>query len=269
MLVDTHAHLDMLSSPAADVLARARDAGVGAIITIGESLESSASAVVLAELFDGSDGLPAVWASVGVHPHNAAGYDAAAESRLGELAAHPRVVAIGEAGLDFHYDHCPRDDQRRAFAAQLDLAAAVGLPIIVHDREAHEEVFEALARAIGRTAPRAVVMHCFSGDRCWAERFLDLGCYLAIGGVLTFSRADDTRAAITATPLERLLLETDCPYLAPEPFRGDENEPARLPLIAEAAAAAHSVSLETVATATGRNAAAVFEISLPNVRPAT
>lgn len=288
MLVDTHAHLDMLTPPVEDVLERAAAAGVGAVITVGESVSSSVAAVELAERFDGTGGPPAVWATVGVHPHNAKDYDHGAAALLRELAEHPRVVAIGETGLDFHYDHSPREAQHEAFAAQLAVAREVGLPVVIHDREAHEETLAAVenhiadlerrarsaAPATGRGPAHAaehgaghdsqarpgVVLHCFSGDAAWASRFLALGAHLAFGGVLTFPKADAARMALAVVPLDRLLTETDCPYLSPEPFRGRENEPARVALVAEAIAAQRGLGSDAVAEAVARNARAVFGV---------
>lgn len=254
----------MLSSPAAEALARAGEAGVVAVVTIGESLASSAAGVELSEQYDGSDGLPAVWATVAVHPHNAKDYDGDAEDVLREMAAHPRVVAIGEMGLDFHYDHSPRADQRRAFKAQLALAAELGKPVVVHDREAHEEVLDIVSEHMGPTAwaqaPPGAVIHCFSGDADLAQRFVDLGCHLAVGGVVTFDKGDTLRRVAAAVPLDRLLLETDAPFLSPVPYRGQENEPERVAIIARAVSEVRTEGLHHIAEATTKNARAFFGI---------
>jgi TatD DNase family protein len=254
----------MLSSPAEDVLARAAEAGIVAVVTIGESLASSAAGVELAEQHDGSDGLPGVWATVGVHPHNAKDYDGDAEDELRQMAAHPRVVAIGETGLDFHYDHSPRADQLRAFRAQLALAAGLDKPVVIHDREAHEEVADIVSERLGPAAwdqaPRGAVIHCFSGDAELAARFVELGCYVAVGGVVTFDKADSLRRVAAALPLDRLLLETDAPFLSPAPHRGKENEPERVAVIARAVSEVRTEGLHHIAAATTKNARAFFGI---------
>lgn len=263
-LIDTHAHLDMLTAPLGEVLARAARAGVTDIVAVGESIAGSAASIELAEAHDGTDGLPAVWATVGVHPHEARHYDAAADAQLRRLAGQPRVIAIGETGLDFHHDHSPREAQAAAFAAQARIASETGLPLVVHDREAHREVYEALAPLLGEGPPRglgAAVIHCFSGDAAWARRFAEAGCHIAVGGAVTFKRANDLREAVAAVPADCLLLETDCPYLSPEPFRGKENEPARLDLIVEAVAAAHGAGATEVAALTSRNARRFFGLT--------
>jgi len=254
----------MLSSPAEEVLARAAEAGVVAVVTIGESLASSAAGIELAEQHDGSDGLPGVWATVGIHPHNAKDYDGDAEDVLREMAAHARVVAIGETGLDFHYDHSPRADQMRAFRAQLALAAELGKPVVVHDRQAHEEVLDIVSERLGPTAwdeaPPGAVIHCFSGDAELAQRFVDLGCHVAIGGVVTFEKGDALRRVAAALPLDRLLLETDAPFLSPVPHRGKENEPERVAVVARAVSEMRTEGLHHIAEATTKNARGFFGI---------
>lgn len=270
MLIDTHAHLDMLEAPLGEVMARAREAGVGGIVTVGESLASSRLAAELAGRYDGSDGTPEVWAAVGVHPHEARHFDSAASDELRRLAAEPRVVAIGEIGLDFHYDLSPRDAQREAFAAQLALAGELGLPVIVHSREAADEIFAAVegfivgsaAAQAGRAEPaRKVLIHCFTGDRDEAVRLTDIGCRIAVGGVITFRSADRLREAVLAVPRDRLMLETDSPYLAPVPRRGERNEPANVALVAEALAELRGTDSAAAASETTRAATEFFGIA--------
>lgn len=271
-LVDTHAHLTMLSSPPRAVLERARDVGVSDIVCVGDSTESSAAAIDLAELHDGSDGLPAVWATVGVHPHHASRYDGQADRRIREMAAHPRVVAVGETGMDLHYEHSPRDEQLQAFMAQARIACDTGLPLVVHAREAEDEVHGVLAGFLtgeGGDGPRlgAAVVHCFTGDEEWARRFVEIGCHIGVGGIVTFKKADALRRAVAEVPDERLLLETDCPYLSPEPYRDRENEPSHLPLIAEALGRAEGprdAEAARIAAITSRNARRVFGFTGPD-----
>lgn len=258
-LIDTHAHLDMLAAPISEVLKRAAEVGVTDIVTVGASLASSAAGIALAEEHDGLAGPPAVWATVGIHPHEARHYDAQVGRLLREMAAHPRVVAVGETGLDLHYAHSPLGMQAHAFREHARIACEARLPLIVHDREAHEEVFDALTRYIGPASvptcrPTGVLIHCFSGDEEWARRFSDLGCYIAVGGALTFKKADALRRAVRAVPEDRLLLETDCPYLSPEPYRGRENEPARVAIVADAVARAKGLDTACVERMTCENA---------------
>lgn len=169
--------------------------------------------------------------------------------------AHPRVVAVGEIGLDYHYDFAPREAQRRAFAEQLDIAAAHGLPVLIHDREAHGDCLALLGARRGRLRG---VMHCFSGSYETARECLDLGLYIAFGGALTFKNAAVRREIARKLPLERLLVETDCPYMTPEPLRGTRNEPRLVRLVAEALAAARGADAEEIAAATAENARRLF-----------
>lgn len=252
-LVDTHAHLDLLASEGVPVdvaLERARQAGVRKIITVGIDLETSREAVRLA------DTNPDVYAAVGVHPHNSEQYDTHTERALRELASHPRVVAIGEIGLDYFRDRSPRERQRAAFRHQLGMAIDLGLTVCVHSREASQDVLRILSRDSIR--PKATVMHCFNGDQALAVKMIELGCHLSLAGPVTFTNASRTAQAAAAVPLEALLLETDCPYLAPHPHRGETNEPALLPLIAGHIAELRGISIEEVARATTGNAQRVF-----------
>jgi TatD DNase family protein len=249
VLVDTHAHLH---DPAFDadrpaVLARARAAGVGRILTIGTDVATSEAALALARAE------PDVHAAVGIHPHDAATADAAALARLAALARDARVVAIGEIGLDYYRDLAPRPVQRAALAAQLQLARAAGKPVLLHCREAHADLLELLAAA----GPGAAggILHCFSGDLAVARRGLDLGLLISIAGPVTYPNARRLAEVVRAVPLERLVIETDCPYLPPQPWRGQRNEPAYLPVTAARVAELLGAPPAMVAAATTANAA--------------
>jgi TatD DNase family protein len=262
-LVDTHAHLDFSKfDPDRDaVVERARAAGVAAIVNVGTDLLSSQRAVRLAERYDG------VYAAVGVHPHDAKELDGATLAELRELARHPKVVAVGEIGLDFYRDLSPRDVQRRAFQAQLAWAAKLGKPVVIHDRDAHDEILEVLSDwAAGQRhsplAGRLGVLHTFSGDLSMAEQAIDLGFYLSISGPVTYKNARQLPDIVPALPIDRLLVETDCPFLAPHPYRGKRNEPAYVRLVAERIVELKGMSLDALARATTANAQHLFGFEL-------
>lgn len=259
MLVDTHAHLDFskFDGDRPAVLARAWAAGVEAIVTIGVDLPSSERAVALAKAHD------RVYATVGMHPHDAKELDGEVLARFRELGRHEKVVAVGEIGLDFYRDLSPREVQRRAFRAQLAWAARLGKPVVIHDRDAHDEIMEVLSGWAGeqRGSPlegRLGVLHTFSGDLAMAERALELGFYLSVAGPVTYPNAGQLREVVRALPLDRLLVETDCPFLAPPPHRGKRNEPAYVRLVAERVADLRDVPLDEVAEATTANARRLF-----------
>lgn len=256
-LVDTHAHLNdrRFSHDLRDVLARAAIAGVGAMVVVGYDLDSSREAVRLASSYE------QLWAAVGIHPHDArhATDDALAELR--RLAAAPKVVALGECGLDFYRDLSPRDQQRRAFVAQLRLAAELRLPVVVHSREAMAETLDIMAREGATAAPSAGptgVMHCFDGTAHDAERAVELGLAISCAGPLTYRKDDTLARAIAAVPVDRVVVETDCPYLGPAGHRGERNEPAHVRIVAEAAARVRGESPAVLAAQTTANAAALF-----------
>jgi len=258
-LVDSHCHV---AEPEFDadrdaVLARAAAAGVDLLVCVGATgpAEQNAAAVALA----GRRDPVAIVATVGVHPHHADGADDAAFATLARMAATPGVVAIGETGLDFHYDHSARDAQRAAFARHVDLARRCRLPLVVHVREAHREAAEILATE--RAADVGGVIHCFTGDRDDARRYLDLGFSVSVAGIVTFKNADALRDAVRHVPSDSLLVETDAPYLAPVPYRGRRNEPAFVRAVAERVAAVRGEDVEAVATATASNARRVFRIA--------
>lgn len=252
-LFDSHVHLDdgAFDPDRAAVLDRARAAGVGGFVTIGTSLASSRRAVALAEQHED------VFAAVAIHPHDAGDATPEAMRELAMLARHPRVVAIGETGLDYYRAFAPREVQASAFRAHLDLAREANLPAIIHSRDAASDVL----RILDEGAPSAVIMHCFSGSIEFARSCLDRNCYLGLGGPLTYRNARRTQDVVRFVPPDRLLLETDAPYLPPEPHRGRRNEPAHLPLMAWAAAHARGVSAGTVAEITTSNARAVFDLA--------
>jgi TatD DNase family protein len=245
MLVDSHCHLDFADFAAERdaVIERARAAGVGTMVTICTRLDELPGVRAIADAYDD------VWCSVGAHPHEAADHAGIGADELVALAAHPRVVGIGESGLDFHYDHSPRDVQERVFRAHIAASQASGLPLIVHAREADAEI-AAILREEGASSG---VLHCFSSGRALAESALNLGFYISISGIVTFRNTDDLRAIVRDVPLDRLLVETDAPYLAPVPYRGRRNEPAYVAATAAAVAALKGIELEELAAATTDN----------------
>ncbi len=246
-LVDTHCHLDndQFDSDREAVIERARAAGVERLMAIGtgEGPPDLEAGVRLADRY------PFIYATIGVHPHDASKATPETFDRLRELARHPKVLAIGEIGLDYHYDFSPRDVQREVFERQLELAREAGKPIVIHTREAWAdtmEVFRAHWQGEG-------IMHCFTGDEAQAREALDLGFHLSFGGVLTFPKAEAVRQAARIAPADRILIETDCPYLAPVPFRGKRNEPAYIAETARRLADVRGAPLEEIASVTSAN----------------
>jgi TatD DNase family protein len=256
MLVDTHAHLTLaeLAEDLPDVLRRAASAGVSAIVCVGIDLESSRGAVELAERH------PEISATVGVHPNDCTDLRAAWLEDLRTLAARPGVVAIGEIGLDYCRNRAPRDVQQRILLDQLDLAAEMGLPVVVHDRDAHSDVAEVLQQwsaGLPSGHPRGV-LHCFSGDRDLMDAGTTAGFYVSFGGPITYHNAKKAVEMAAAAPWDRLLVETDSPYLSPHPYRGKRNEPAFVRLIAERIAEIRGETVERTVEITGHNAAILF-----------
>jgi len=251
LLIDTHCHLaDPAFGPdRPEVLERAWATGIARVVVIGESRSSAEAALAMAAAE------PRLVATAGVHPHDAREWNSESEAWLRELLHDPRVVAVGETGLDFHYEHSPRSDQHRAFEAQLALAAAAGKPAVIHAREADDEVAAVLAHHPEVTA----ILHSFSSGMGLLRAGLVLRHYVSFSGMVTFKnwRLDD---AVLETPLDRLLLETDSPYLAPVPHRGKRNEPAFVRDVAKRVAAVRGISLDELITATGDNAARVFQL---------
>ena len=245
-MIDTHAHLDACEAPVDEVLARASTAGVGRVVTIGSGIDSCRTALAIAE---GSAG---VFAALGIHPHQAGSDEAGRLDELRELLGHERTVALGEIGLDYFRDYAPRDRQLALFADQLALAAELALPVVVHAREADDDVAAALAGFRG-----TVVLHCFSSPRL-LEPALARGYYVSFAGNVTFPKAEELRAAAACIPAERLLAETDSPYLAPQPLRGKPNEPANVVKTAEHVAELRGVGYDELERLVERNAARVF-----------
>lgn len=254
MIVDTHAHLtlDGLREDLPGVLGRARDAGVGAIITVGIDADDSRAAVELARASDG------VWATVGVHPHDVRELDDAVLDDLAELARADEVVAWGEIGLDFYRNRSPRELQRKWFREQVERAKQLDLPVVIHDRDAHAETL-AVLRETADSGLRGV-FHCFSGDRALAREVLGLGFHLSVPGPVTYPKNDELRRVVAEMPLDRLLLETDCPFLAPQPVRGKRNEPAHIVHIAAAVAQVRGLEVADVARITTRASHDLFGV---------
>ena len=251
MLIDTHCHLGdgAFDADRDDVVRRAGDAGVSHVVVIRESVTGSERAVDLARV------RPGLSATAGVHPHEARTWTAEAERRIRALLGDPAVVAVGETGLDYHYDHSPRPAQRTAFEAHLALAAEFGKPVVVHAREADDDV-ASLVREWGARVP-ALVLHSFSGGRTIFEAGMAVGAYFSFSGMITFKNWNPA-IPLTAYPSNRLFVETDAPYLAPVPHRGRRNEPAFVRLTAERLATARGETIEALAAATTANAHRVF-----------
>jgi TatD DNase family protein len=255
MLVDSHCHLDFpdFAPEREAVVARAFAAGIGTMLTICTRLDQFDGVRAIAE----TD--PRIWCSVGAHPHEAADHADLIADRLVALAAHKRVVGIGETGLDFHYDLSPHDVQEQVFRAHIAASKATGLPLIIHAREADPE----MAAILIAERPPPGVLHCFTGSRALAEAALDLGFYISISGIVTFRNAADLRAIVRDLPLDRLLVETDAPYLAPVPYRGKRNEPAFVAATAEFIAALKGIGTTVLAAATTGNFFRLFAKAQP------
>jgi len=253
VLVDTHCHLHLLEPPAEEVVAGALAEGVGHLVDVGVDLASSRQAAANAAR------LPQVSATAGVHPHDADTLDAPALAGLRRLLADGRVVGVGETGLDYHYDNSPRAAQRAAFAAHVGLARELDKALVVHCREAMADV---LAVLDGEGAPPRVVFHCFAGDERAATRVVEAGWYVSFAGTVTFRNAPGLRAACAVVPLERMVLETDSPFLSPHPYRGRPNRPGRVAVTAQTVAGIHRVPVEQVAEETTATAARAFALPL-------
>jgi TatD DNase family protein len=250
MLIDSHCHLDneQFDADREQVIDRALEAGVSHMVAIGtgEGPPDLGAGVRLADRY------PAFYATVGVHPHDASKASAAVYARLAELLSHPKVVALGEIGLDYHYDHSPREVQRDVFIEQMRIARDARKPIVIHTREAWEDTL-ALLEEHWQPSGLPGIMHCFSGGPAEAERCLALGFYLSFGGILTFPKALDVQEAARQAPVDRILVETDAPYLAPVPKRGKRNEPAFVVETARKLAALRGATLEAIAASTTEN----------------
>ena len=253
MLVDSHCHLDFpeLAADTEAVIARARDAGVGMMVTISTRLSRFPDVLETAERF------PNVYCSVGVHPHEAKAESETGADRIAALAGHPKVIGIGETGLDFYYDNSPRDTQTRVFRTHIAAARETGLPVIVHTRNADAETAAILAEEMEEVAFSGLV-HCFSSGPELLEAALDLGFYISVAGIVTFKNAHALRETVRRVPLDRLLVETDAPFLAPVPKRGKSNEPAFLAHTADFLAELFGVTPEMLAERTTENFFALF-----------
>lgn len=256
ILVDTHCHLDFerFDDDRDAVIDRARAAGVTRIIVPALDRSNWEAVLALTRRY------PGVYAALGVHPNSTADWDGSDIAALRRLAADPAVVAIGEIGLDYYWDHAPPAQQHAAFRAQLALAAELDLPVIVHNRDASDDTLALLAASAVAGRERAGVMHSFSAESAIARRALDLGFYLGFTGPLTYKKADDLRAVAAAAPLDRLLIETDAPFLAPQAQRGRRNEPAYVVEVARRLAELHDRSPAVLAAATTANAVRLFRL---------
>ncbi|MDW7675623.1 MAG: TatD family hydrolase [Bacillota bacterium] len=255
MFFDTHAHLDdkQFNEDIDQVVDRARAVGVNTILNAGITLASSKRSIDIANRF------PGVFASVGVHPHDAKSMKNEEQwQELEQLTVAPKVVALGEMGLDYFHNFSEPQIQKEVFLRQLALAKKVGLPIIIHDRDAHQDILDILSNE--QDGSLTGVLHCFSGSWEMAQQCLDLGFYISLAGPVTFGNAIKPKEIAKKVPLDRLLIETDCPYLTPHPFRGKRNEPARVTLVAEEIAALREIEVEEIATKTKENGFKLFKI---------
>ncbi len=250
LLTDTHCHLDFdwFDADREAVIARAWEAGLDFILNPGIDLESSRAAVSLANSY------AKIFAACGIHPNDSQGWDDKARNELRDLASQPKVVAIGEIGLDYYRDRAPREQQRQVFIEQLSLASELGLPVVIHNRMATEDILAILSDWCSELKSiesplreRPGVLHAFSESLETAQRALALNFYLGIGGPITFENANTLRETISALPLERILIETDAPFLTPQPLRGQRNEPANVRLVAQKIAEIHNLPLESIA----------------------
>ena len=256
--IDSHAHLadPAFDSDRNDVIARAREAGAGAIISIGESISAADRAATIAEAHPRF-----VYHTAGIHPHDAVDFDEARDLEAIRSHVARGAVAVGECGLDYHYDHSPRDAQRRAFDSQLQLAAELGKPVVVHSREADDDISSMIANAT-RSGVRGV-LHCFTGPHAVAETALSGGWFVSFSGIVTFKKWDDV-ALLRLVPDDRLLVESDSPYLAPVPFRGKRNEPSFVPRTIERLAAVRETTPDRIARVTADNARRFFGLAVPD-----
>jgi TatD DNase family protein len=248
MLVDSHCHLDFpdFANDLDALVGRARTAGIGRMVTISTRVQKLDGLLAIAERY------PDVFCSVGTHPHHAAEEPDITTADLVAQTRHPRVVALGEAGLDYHYDYSPRDAQETGFRRHIAAARETGLPLVIHTREADEDTTRILEEEMGKGAFPAV-LHCYTGGRALAMRAVELGLYVGFTGIVTFKKSDDLRAIAAALPADRILVETDAPYLAPGKFRGKRNEPAYVVEVARSLAETRGVSFEELSRQTTEN----------------
>jgi TatD DNase family protein len=254
MLIDSHAHIHFkdFEGKIDEVLARAREAGVGAIVNVGTDLASSREVVAIA------DRHPDIFAVVGVHPHDVAKMGAGDLEALRELAQHPKVVAIGEVGLDYYYEHSPREVQQERLADFVRLAREAGKPLVIHCRDAFEDCFRIFDEE--RAWEVGGVFHCYTGDAKTAAFIAQKGFYVSFSGIVTFKKSLAVQEAARTVPEDKILIETDCPFLAPEPHRGKRNEPAYVRLVAEKVASLRGMETERISAVTSENTKALFRL---------
>jgi TatD DNase family protein len=252
MLIDTHCHLDFPPfDPDRDlVIQRAKEEGISYFINIGATLESSAAGCALAQKY------PQIYASVGVHPHDADSFNCQAEARLRQLASEKKVVAIGETGLDYYRNLSSQDNQKRVFIKQMELAKDLKLPLVIHSRQAEKDVMQILKSAL----PLRAVVHCFSGDENFLKECLDCGFFISYTCNITYKKAQGLRDMVRLTPLDKLMLETDAPYLSPEGFRGKRNEPLQIKLLANEVGRIKGIGFAEIAEKTTQNAKDFFKL---------
>ena len=261
MIIDTHCHLEMkhFDKDRGEVIKRARNAGVKRMITVGTNLSDGEKVIQIAKAN------PDVFCAVGIHPHDSLEADEAGIAQLRELLKKPKVLALGEIGLDYFKNYAPRDTQVKAFEAQLDLAIELGMPLIIHDRDAHVEILEILKKK--SRAPYRGVFHCFSGGIKTAREVLDLGFYISFTGTTTYKNETKSHEVLAMAPKERVMVETDCPYLAPVPFRGKRNEPSYVTYVGEKLAEIWGITPKQVARITTENAYRLFGFENADNKP--
>jgi len=253
-MFDTHVnlHAEAYENDLGDVLSRARDAGVSRMLAICERLDSFPQVKAIA------DANADIWCSVGTHPHHAKDFTATRVDDLIALAQDPKVVAIGETGMDLHYGYSPQDQQEASFRTHVHAARETGLPVIVHTREADDLTAQILEQEHAQ-GEFPILLHCYTGGPDLCQRGLALGAFVSVSGILSFKSAKEVRAVIKDVPLDRVILETDCPYLTPMPYRGRRNEPAYLPFVADALAELHALSREEIGATCEANALRLFQ----------
>lgn len=248
-MIDAHSHLEneAFDEDREAIIAGMAEDGLDAVVNVGSDMETSRAVVELANRHEG------LYAVIGIHPQEADRYDEAAREELLRLSEEEKVVAIGEIGLDYYYENSPREIQRRVFKAMLDLAVEVDLPVVIHSRDAAEETFLMISDFLEDHPDHPVLIHCYSYSVEMLERFLGLGCYISLGGVTTFKNAKTPKKVAKSVAMDRLLLETDCPYMTPEPHRGKRNEPKYVRFVAENIAKLREMDVETLIRATDEN----------------
>jgi TatD DNase family protein len=253
MLIDSHCHLDYyVESEIGDIIGRAREAGVGEMVTIGTRMAQAAKVKALAERF------PCVWGTVGIHPHNAGEFPLPSAEDIAGLADHPRIIGIGESGLDYFYDKSPREAQQEGFRRHIRAARLSGLPLAIHARQADADILRILHEEREAGGPFDFLLHCFSSTRQLAEESVKMGAYVSFSGILTFPKSEEIRAIARELPAERLLVETDAPYLAPVPVRGKRCEPAMVAHTAKVLAGLRGMEIASLAELTTANFRRLF-----------